>query len=250
MERLTTILASALCLLPLACTQTVPLSDGEHLRNHVLPVLSKFAENHGLDDLKAVQASQLSSCRITRNPKHSIILASLIVEDRYHVSVYEREGHISLHHIYGVAAPWSLNPTDVTPAQKRVLEALPNTLSSNRALELLRWHFKTAGHDETNFHPVAFRQFIYGVGPEGNQVLRLPYYEALWFRRDVDIKEFQRGKITMPRVELVISGIDHKLVSYGKFSMPTVGDWGNDPPKPAHPNSTENYFLPFPAELR
>jgi hypothetical protein len=100
---------------------------------------------------------------------------------------------------------------------------LKNKLNNKSALELAKKYFKLLGHKGQDFHPPEFRQ-SYWVGKNdvwGN----LPYYEAVWYRKDSNMADVHSGIATIPQVTMTVSGIDSSLISYSKGFMPVGSDF-------------------------
>jgi hypothetical protein len=117
---------------------------------------------------------------------------------------------------------------ELDDAPKEKIEAvkalnLKNKLNDKTALELAKKFFKLLGHKEEDFLAPEFRQ-SYWVGKNdvwGN----LPYYEVVWYRKDVKITDMHAGIATLPAVRINVSGIDSSLLYYSKSFMPVGKDF-------------------------
>ncbi|MFM2082253.1 MAG: hypothetical protein RL380_944 [Verrucomicrobiota bacterium] len=113
-------------------------------------------------------------------------------------------------------------------APKEKLEAvkalnLKNKLNNQTALELARTYFKQLGHQENNFNPPAFHQ-SYWVG-KGDVWGNLPYYEAIWYRKDVTNRATSGLSHSFPQVLVTVSGVDKSLIYYARFNLPINRDF-------------------------
>jgi len=231
-------------------------SDQTYLERVVFPAITEFSRQHRLDLTNALTTNRLTLCKIHRVTERPAIISSLRIDGRHAFSLLDENGRLTLNIYQRLPGTWSDNYSNISPEKRKVIEQWPNTLTPDAAREMLLRHFNLAGHRETNFHPILFRQIawrepaidknglaiISGPGAEhGGKILRLPFYEARWFRRDVDMKAHYQGDVMQPVVHIVISGQDRSLSYYSRGFMPLEGgDWGKGPSAPAHPNSTTN----------
>jgi hypothetical protein len=117
---------------------------------------------------------------------------------------------------------------ELDDAPKEKIEAvkalnLKNKLNDKTALELAKKFFTLLGHKEEDFLAPECRQ-SYWVGKNdvwGN----LPYYEVIWYRKDVKMADVRSGIAAIPQVTMEISGVDSSLVSYSKLFMPIGSDF-------------------------
>jgi hypothetical protein len=97
-------------------------------------------------------------------------------------------------------------------------------LNDQTALALAKKYFRLQGHKEENFHPVEFRQLSWAMKGDPDYV-PLPFYEAVWYRKDVKETERDEGIARLPHVRIEVSGVTSNLVSYSKLHMPIGADF-------------------------
>jgi hypothetical protein len=98
-----------------------------------------------------------------------------------------------------------------------------NKLTEKRALKLAKRHFKALGHREKDFHPPEFGQMNWGE-PGNPDCYPSPFYEFLWFRKDVSLADVDKG-MAPPSILIIVSGITTNIIHYDKFLMPVGRDF-------------------------
>ena len=114
-------------------------------------------------------------------------------------------------------------------APKEKIEAvkslnLQNKLNKTTALLLVKKYFELLGHKEENFHQPELTQ-CYWSGGNDNRGGPLPYYEASWYRKDVNLTSVDNGNTDIPQVLITVSGIDSSLIYYSRLYLPIDSDF-------------------------
>ena len=103
---------------------------------------------------------------------------------------------------------------------------LQNKLNEKTALLLAKKYFKLLGHKEENFYPPELTQ-CHWSGGDDNRGGPLPYYEASWYRKDVNLTNVDKGSTDIPQVLITVSGIDSSLIYYSRLYLPIGSDFEN-----------------------
>ena len=117
------------------------------------------------------------------------------------------------------------NPSTMPKGEVEAVKALNlrNKLTDKKALDLLKWHFKTMGHKEKDFHPPEF--FHLGGDPGVPDYFPVPFYKATWYRKDVNVEADSAAGKLMPNINITISGITTNIIDYDKAFMPVGHDF-------------------------
>ncbi len=102
---------------------------------------------------------------------------------------------------------------------------LRNKLTKEKALVIAKWHFKVMGHKEKDFHPPEFWQLGGDPVEAGKDYLPVPFYEATWYRKDVNVEADSAAGKLMPQVQITVSGITTNIIGYSKVFMPVGHDF-------------------------
>jgi hypothetical protein len=116
-------------------------------------------------------------------------------------------------------------PGTLTGGELEAVKALNlrNKLTKKKALEIAKWHFKAMGLKEKDFHPPEFWQV--GGDPGVSDYFPVPFYEATWYRKDVNVEaDSATGKL-MPQIHITVSGVTTNIIGYSKAYMPVGHDY-------------------------
>jgi hypothetical protein len=230
--------------LALGCNKpTARTSEPLFVENTVLPIISDFARRHNLLTLTNLTTNRITWSKFSDHKSRKFWSGNLRIDGSHRFWLFQEGDFTPVVGSYEkLPQAWIVYSDSFPPEKQRVFEATPNKLSTNQALAIVRRHFLEQGHVETNFHPVVFHQTA--IIPESSsELIRLPFFEAKWFRRDVNVDNYLDGQVLQPFVGIVISGYSSELLKYLRGHLPGEGgDWGTNSPQPAHPISTENFF--------
>jgi hypothetical protein len=224
---MTRLLFLSLTLVPVVC-----LVGGEREKNYLesrmIPVAREFIQRNGLPYGTNFGVDKIFRYRVEflTNRPAPFVMSSMRVEKQYAFDFFEDNGVLEV---------WSFADTsvrtyyDLSTAPKEKIEAvralnLRNKLNDDTALALAKKHFRFQGHKEENFHPVEFRQMSWATKGERDYV-PLPFYEAVWYRKDVKQSDREEGLARLPHVRIEVSGVTSNLVSYSKLHMPVGADF-------------------------
>ncbi len=117
------------------------------------------------------------------------------------------------------------NPAAMPKGELEAVKALNlrNKLTKEKALEIAKWHFRVMGHNEKDFHPPEFFQL--GGEPSMPDYFPVPYYKAIWYRKDVNIQADSAAGKLIPQVDITVSGVTTNIIEYGKAFMPAGHDF-------------------------
>lgn len=221
-----------LLFLSLSLGAVLSLAGGEretnYLEGRMVPFAREFIQrnalpydtNFGVDKIVRFRVEFLT------NRPAAFIMSNLRIEKRYAFSFTEENGVLGVSWFKDVSVETYY---DLSAAPKEKIEAvralkLRNKLNDQTGLVLARKYFRLQGHDEKNFHPVEFRQLSWAAKGDPDYV-PLPFYEAVWYRKDVKQTERDEGIARLPHVRIEVSGITSNLVSYSKLHMPVGVDF-------------------------
>jgi hypothetical protein len=188
----------------------------EFIRRNALP----YDTNFGVDKIVRYRVEFLT------NRPAPFIMSNMRIEKRYAFSFTEDNSVLGVSWFKDVSVETYYDLSDAPKAKIEAVLALNlrNKLNDQPALALAKKYFRLQGHKEENFHPVEFRQMSWAT-KGGRDYVPLPFYEAVWYRKDVKPRERDEGIARLPHVRIEVSGMTSNLVSYSKLHMPVGADF-------------------------
>jgi hypothetical protein len=226
-----------LLFLSLTLGSVLCLAGGERERNYLesrmIPFAREFIQRNALPYGTNFGMEKILRYRVEflTNRPAPFIMSNMRIEKRYAFSYTEDNGVLGVGWFKDVSVETYY---DLSAAPKEKIEAvralnLRNKLNERTALALAGKYFRLQGHDEKNFHPVEFRRLSWAVKGDPDYV-PLPFYEAVWYRKDVKLRERDDGIARLPHVRIEVSGMTSNLVSYSKLHMPVGADFESPNP--------------------
>jgi hypothetical protein len=208
--------------------------DEAYLRETIIPLTQKFLQRIGQTNSLPLGTNQIRSFKVDYFKDRSGCQADLRLTNRCVFSFLTETNKTEI---------WSFHRPIKTyysleSAPKEKIEAvkalnLQNKLNQDSAIALAKKYFKQLGHKEENFHPLDFYppEVVQGYWSGSDnlpvEARRLPYYEIIWYRKDVTVKELEANDsyAKMRTVVIEVSGIDLSMVSYRKGLLPIGSDF-------------------------
>jgi len=199
--------------------------EAAYLREKMIPLAQEFINKVGLPCDFQLGTNQVMKYRVEYFRDHSGWLADMRLTNNYAFTFHTKNGKTEVED-FGQVLIKTYYALDDAPKEK--IEAvkslnLKNKLNNKTALELAEKYFKLLGHKGEDFRSPECRQ-SYWIGKNdvwGN----LPYYEVIWYRKDVSMSDVHSGIAAIPQVTMTVSGVDSSLVSYAKLFMPVGSDF-------------------------
>lgn len=206
-----------------------------YLKETMIPLAQNFLQRIGQANNLTLGTNQVKSYKINYFNDRPGSTANMRLTNGYVFSYYAETNktevcsfHCNIKTYYGLENP----PKEKIEALKAL--NVQNKLNKNSAAMLAVKYFKMLGHKEENFHSLDFyppeiSQGYWVSSPESPPAneRRLPYYEIIWYRKDITKKELDdndsRAKLTTVTIE--VSGIDSSLISYSKGMLPIGSDF-------------------------
>ncbi len=226
------------CLIAAGCSKParqrhVDEVSADLLSGKIIPLIEEFRQRHGLDFQTVKDTNRISHLSVDVVPERSAVLANVVIDKTHDFFLHQEGGPMYVWLYQRNPSTWLSDYSNITPEKRKVLSQLTNVLNDETALALAQRAFRAQGHAETNFKPVQFKQIIWSYNDKDTDLLKLPFYEAVWFRRDADLKAYAEGDIRQPDITIDVSGVISNIVYYARHSMPREGgDWGTGKPPP------------------
>ena len=206
-----------------------------YLKEKIIPLAQEFLQRIGQTNNLPLGTNQVKSYKLNYFDDRPGCTADMRLANGYAFSFHTETNQTEI---------WSFHRSiktyyelDNPPIEKvRALQALniQNKLNKESAAALAAKYLKLLGHKEENFHSLDFyppeiSQGYWVSSPESPPAneRRLPYYEIIWYRKDITKKELDdndsRAKLTTVTIE--VSGIDSSLISYSKGMLPIGSDF-------------------------
>lgn len=206
-----------------------------YLKQTMIPLAQAFFQQIGQTNNLPLGTNQVKNYRLNYFRDRPGCTANLRLTNGYVFSFYTETNktevcsfHCNVKTYFELENP----PKEKIEALKAL--NLQNKLNKKSAATLAVKYFKMLGHKEENFHSLDFyppeiSQGYWVSSPESPPAneRRLPYYEIIWYRKDITKKELDdndsRAKLTTVTIE--VSGIDSSLISYSKGMLPIGSDF-------------------------
>jgi hypothetical protein len=221
-----------LLFLSLSFGAVLSLAGGErevnYLESRMIPFAREFIKRNGLPYGTNFGADKILRYKVEflTNRSAPFVMSSMRIEKQYAFDFRDDNGTMEVRSFWDASVRTYY---DLSAAPKEKIQAvrainLRNKLNDQTALALAKKYFRLQGHKEENFHPVEFRQLSWAMKGDPDYV-PLPFYEAVWYRKDVKETERDEGIARLPHVRIEVSGVTSNLVSYSKLHMPIGADF-------------------------
>jgi hypothetical protein len=196
-----------------------------YLREKMIPLAQEFIKKVGLPCDFQIGTNQVMKYDVDYFRSRPGCLADMRLTNNYAFHFYTEKGKTEVRDFRQILIKTYYALDDAPKEKIEAVKALnlKNKLNDKTALKLAKKYFKLLGHKEEDFRPPECRQ-CYWIGKNdvwGN----LPYYDVIWYRKDVNMADVRSGVATIPQVTMTVSGIDSNLVSYSKLFMPVGSDF-------------------------
>jgi hypothetical protein len=212
--------------------QVLQLLAGEreqaYLEGKMIPLARQFLHRNGLPygtNFGREKVVRFKVDFLTNRPL-PFVMSSMGVENKYAFYFTDDNGLMEIRSFKDSSVETHYDLTSAPKEKRAAVRALNlrNKLNDKTALELATKYFFMQGHKQENFHPVEFRQKTWILeGAPGFHPL--PFYEAAWFRKDVQQADRDAGLVRQPQVQIEVSGMTTNLISYSKLFMPVGSDF-------------------------
>ena len=196
-----------------------------YLQEKMIPLAQKFIKQVGLPYDSQFGTNEVIKSKVDFFNDRPGCLAEMRLTNGYFFSFHTEKDQTELWSFQQISVKTYYELDDAPKEKVEAVKALnfKNKLNDKTALELARKFFALLGHKDEDFLTPECRQ-SYWVGKNdvwGN----LPYYEVVWYRKDVKMADVHAGIATLPVVRINVSGIDSTLLYYLKSFMPIGSDF-------------------------
>lgn len=117
------------------------------------------------------------------------------------------------------------------PAKAKFFAKVPNQFSDVSARAFAESFVRAVGNNLDKFRLTKAWQVAWGDPQDKKNYLPLPFYEYEW--RRIDVQHVEPG-MAYPSINVIVSGITKKIISYDRLYLPVVGEFEPTSPSDQH----------------
>jgi hypothetical protein len=197
-----------------------------YLMEQLVPAVEKFCDRQGLQLDRDIRFSDVVRYDVDVFTNRPGGMGTMVTVQGYQFSLFQNQDAVEVRTFDDRRQEWNRHFPSLSIREWKRIKGLPNLLNEQTAKQLAEVHFQRAGFKAEDFHPVEFQPlFVHKHEATGDRNVQTPYYMAVWYRKDVTQELRDAGEARLPFVQIVVSGVNSNMVSFGKYFMPTGKTW-------------------------